>query len=209
MSRLTRRISLQCLSLLLKYPRHILKYPSHILICERIINSCQRINLPLISLIIILTSYLHPTLSSAAANALPPEVWTVVQNKIQSSYPKTKPRLILLDAWASWCEPCRESLPHYEKLHLKWQELGLVLVGINMDSDNSAAEKFLTEVKISFPIVYDYDKKNRDLLNIQALPHLYILNSSGTILKEISGSTHNSQVELEKFIESYFSSKKP
>src|SRR5690242_20146073 len=50
-----------------------------------------------------------------------------------------KGKVVLVDFWASWCAPCRESMPVLEKLSQNYKEKGFIVLGVNIDNDAEAA----------------------------------------------------------------------
>jgi len=64
-------------------------------------------------------------------------------------------KVVLVDFWASWCGPCKQEMPVLEALHKKYTEQGLVIVGINIDSNAKKMSKFLKAMPVSFRIVQD------------------------------------------------------
>ena len=60
-----------------------------------------------------------------------------------------KGKVVYVDFWASWCPPCRESFPWMDKLQYQYEDLGLVVIGISLDSDKRDARKFLKKTSIS------------------------------------------------------------
>lgn len=138
-----------------------------------------------------LTVCLFSDWSAGEASRFPDEVWKLVKPKT------TNQKVILVDLWASWCGPCQESFPYYEKIYQKWNKKGLSVVGINMDADRSAALDFMKHHPISFPVIFDDNRKVRDILQVQTLPRLYILNSDGQVRKLIRGFSKNTHEELE------------
>ncbi len=178
-----------------------------------VFHRCEgKLNL-LFLLVLILMQSLAFMISPVEANAntvgrpISPVVWERVRTQLPAKQVKDI-KLVLLDVWASWCEPCRESFPYYEKLNQRWQKEGLFVVGLNMDSKTQSAEEFLRDVPVSFSIIYDQDKKLRDALAVETLPRLYILSESGSILRIVRGSTPASQHELDLFISDFFKNKR-
>ncbi|MCE3010487.1 MAG: TlpA family protein disulfide reductase [Proteobacteria bacterium] len=94
---------------------------------------------------------------------------------------------ILVDVWASWCEPCRESFPFYEKIYQENKERGFLVLGLAMDNDKSDSLKFLSQSKVSFPILYDEGKKLRKKWKIPSLPISFWVNPQGEVIEVKKG----------------------
>ena len=87
--------------------------------------------------------------------------------------------VIMLNFWASWCGPCRKEMPLLEKIHKKYKRLGFTLLGINVEENTSAAKKYLKDVKVSFPILFDKTNKTSKLYNVSAMPTTILIDRNG------------------------------
>ena len=81
-------------------------------------------------------------------------------------------KVVVLDFWASWCVPCRRSFPWLNSMHGKYQDAGLVIVGVNLDMERSEAERFLAEFPADFRIVYDVDMALARRFEVMAMPSI-------------------------------------
>jgi len=93
-----------------------------------------------------------------------------------------KGKVVYVDFWASWCPPCRESLPWMDKLQYQYEDLGLVVIGINLDSDKRDARKFLKKMPISFTIAYDPDGHIADAYEVDVMPTSYLIDRDGNLI---------------------------
>lgn len=92
-----------------------------------------------------------------------------------------KGKVVLLDFWASWCGPCKESFPVMEDLHKKYGEKGFVILAVNVDETSEAMKDFLKEHKASFTTVHDATKKLVGTANISSMPSSFILDKDGKV----------------------------
>lgn len=92
-----------------------------------------------------------------------------------------KGKVILLDFWASWCGPCKESFPVLEELHKKYAASGLVVLGVNVDDKAKAADDFLKRRPVSFPIVRDVSKRLVSAVDIETMPTSFLIDRQGKI----------------------------
>ena len=92
-----------------------------------------------------------------------------------------KGRIVLMNFWASWCGPCREEMPLLEDLYNKYKDQGLVVLGINVDSEVAQAMKFLDKEPVTFPILLDSESAVSEKYQVDAMPTTYIIDRDGTI----------------------------
>lgn len=96
-------------------------------------------------------------------------------------------RVVMINFWASWCGPCRREMPVLEKLYKKYKSLGFVILGVNVDDKPEQAEYFLKQVKISFPILFDRDKKISEKYAVTAMPSSFFIDRDGILRSEHKG----------------------
>ncbi len=87
-------------------------------------------------------------------------------------------KVVLLNFWATWCGPCRQEMPHLEKLHQRFSERGLVVLGIN-DEPLIQAREFLSERGMSYPNLHTPDGQVFRQYGIDALPTSLIIDRQG------------------------------
>jgi cytochrome c biogenesis protein CcmG/thiol:disulfide interchange protein DsbE len=93
-----------------------------------------------------------------------------------------KGKVVLLDFWASWCGPCKESFPAMEELHQKYGAKGLVIVAVNVDEDAGAMKDFLKDHAATFAIVHDASKKLVGTANIASMPTSFMIGTDGKVV---------------------------
>ena len=110
---------------------------------------------------------------------------------------KSRESRSLVVAMASWCGPCRDELPFLIKLHNKYNDKGLKIVGISLDTDGpEAMQKIADRMKVNFPI-YWAGEEAADKYGIYAIPMLYLIKN-GKVIEKIPGQ--QSEASLEKKI---------
>ncbi len=105
-------------------------------------------------------------------------------------------KLVLVDFWASWCEPCRRELPVLEALYREHAAAGLVVVGVSLDEQQADAEDFLKQVQLSFPIVFDGDRSLGKTWSPPKMPSVYLIERDGTIARVFEGEKPGQLDEL-------------
>lgn len=106
-------------------------------------------------------------------------------------------KLVLVDFWASWCEPCRREMPELEALYKRHQARGLELVGVSMDEARGDAEAFLREVPVSFPMIFDEGQALAKSWSPPKMPTLYVVDPEGKVAKVIAGEVKIAELEAE------------
>ncbi|WP_224368745.1 TlpA family protein disulfide reductase [Hyalangium versicolor] len=90
--------------------------------------------------------------------------------------------VVLLDVWATWCEPCRDALPLYESLAKEYGSRGLKVYALNVDEDSRAIPAFLQEVKVALPILVDENAQVAEkTLGVKMMPTTFIVDRKGVV----------------------------
>jgi thiol-disulfide isomerase/thioredoxin len=90
--------------------------------------------------------------------------------------------IIVLDFWASWCAPCIYELPTMESIVADYADLGVRVIGINLDRTESAFQSALETYGIGYAQIHDSDRGPiGDLYRIEGIPMTYIIDREGTI----------------------------
>ena len=111
-----------------------------------------------------------------------------------------KGKVVLVDFWASWCAPCREELPVLEALHKKYAAQGLVVVGVNGDSERANMDKFLRRTKLSFRVVHDAARGVAARYAPTKMPSSYVIDRNGLVRHVHAGFKANDAEALESEI---------
>jgi thiol-disulfide isomerase/thioredoxin len=116
-------------------------------------------------------------------------------------FAKLRGSVVYVDFWASWCVPCRESMPALDALFRKYQDRGFRVVGVNKDVATADALRFLQRVKVSFPLVADSDDAVAKAFDVQAMPSGYLVDRKGVVRYVHLGFNADTQAELRSEIE--------
>ena len=106
----------------------------------------------------------------------------LTQMKLEGKLPENlKGKVVLLDFWASWCEPCKASFPVMEELQKHYGPQGLVIVAINVDEKKADMEEFLKKNAVTFAVVRDAAQKLVAQAGIATMPSSFLLDQEGRV----------------------------
>ena len=111
-----------------------------------------------------------------------------------------KGRVVVVDFWASWCAPCRRSIPWLNEMRAKYGDRGLVVIGVNVDKDGEDAARFLREVPIEFDVVYDPDGALAARYGVEGMPSSYVYSRDGELVARHLGFQNSKRPEYEALL---------
>ena len=121
------------------------------------------------------------TASALAPGDAPPAIDMPDQAGDQVKLSELKGKVVLIDFWASWCSPCRQEMPILEELHKKYVEQGLVIIGVNIDTNAKKMNNFLRGTPASFRIVHDRKLTVAAKYEPPTMPSSYLVARDGKI----------------------------
>ncbi|MDE2183960.1 MAG: TlpA family protein disulfide reductase [Alphaproteobacteria bacterium] len=92
-----------------------------------------------------------------------------------------KGKVVYLDFWASWCNPCRESFPWMNGLQNSLSAKGFVVIAVNVDHDKSLADRFLQQNPARFKIVYDSQGAIAEQYDFKDMPTSILIGRDGKV----------------------------
>ena len=91
-------------------------------------------------------------------------------------------KLVLVNFWATWCQPCIREMPSMERLYARYKPQGLEIVAISLDQGNEQEVRdFAAKYKLTFPIVLDPEHKAKALYKVRGLPTTYLVDRKGQV----------------------------
>jgi len=112
-----------------------------------------------------------------------------------------KGRLVLLEFWASWCVSCQHSLPMLGDVYHHYQQQGVEILSINLDSNRALARDFVQHHALPFTTLIDIPVAQRDAYQITALPSVYLVGREGKLLLHLRGSMRKKLSTLDTFLQ--------
>jgi len=90
-------------------------------------------------------------------------------------------QVVLINFWATWCGPCREEMPHLNRLYEKYRASGFVLLGISVDDDVHNAVGTSSRLGLRFPVLLDTDKAVSRLYDLNTMPSTVLIDRDGRV----------------------------
>jgi UDP-N-acetylmuramate: L-alanyl-gamma-D-glutamyl-meso-diaminopimelate ligase len=115
---------------------------------------------------------------------------------------KERGHVVLLDVWATWCEPCRDALPTYEALAKEYGPRGLKVYAINVDADAAQIAAFMSALKVAVPVLIDKDGvvAERDL-HVKVMPTTFLVDKQGAVRHVHEGFAEEALMQYQTEIE--------
>ncbi len=119
--------------------------------------------------------------------------------------------VVLLNLWATWCEPCRQELRLLAGLHEKNQSRGLTVVALSVDRERTIEDisSFAKQRKLPFSVWHDREDRASSALDVRTLPASFLIGRDGTILWRRDGAIEADDPELGSAIDAALAAQKP
>ena len=122
----------------------------------------------------------------------------------EQSLAEEKGKVVIINFWASWCNPCNIEAPHLQSYYEKHQE-DVEILGVNVTSKDkkAAVQTFVDQYGLTFPILLDQSGDVSTMYGAFTIPTTIILNRNGEIEQEIAGPLEENRLEelIEPLIE--------
>src|SRR3984893_12883299 len=95
--------------------------------------------------------------------------------------PELSGKPLLVEFWATWCPPCRKSIPHLNEIYAKYKAQGLQVIGIT-DENEAIVEKFQKQIPMDYDVAINTPQTVSHQFGIQAIPTAFLVDKSGKIV---------------------------
>ncbi len=100
-----------------------------------------------------------------------------------------KGNMIIINVWASWCKPCQFEMPAMQEIFDKYKDKGLILLAVNNTYQDNLSDviNFVSENRLTFPILLDTEGIVSNKYQVQALPSTFFIDKTGKISEIVIG----------------------
>jgi thiol-disulfide isomerase/thioredoxin len=134
-----------------------------------------------------------------AADAAPAFTLQDTQGKTVS-LASLRGKVVFIDFWASWCPPCRRSIPMVEEVYQKYKGTDAVFLGINVENDLKTAANYAKKANIGYQVLVGSDDVSR-AYRVSGIPAFYIIGKDGALLQKYEGYYPGMEKEWQKVID--------
>jgi peroxiredoxin len=92
-----------------------------------------------------------------------------------------KGQVVMINFWASWCGPCRQEMPLLDDIYKHYSKLGFSLIGVNVEPDSKAAEAWLKQTPVTFPVLFDTQSIVSKLYGVPGMPTTVFIDRLGNV----------------------------
>ncbi|ACH37432.1 thioredoxin-related protein disulfide reductase, putative [Citrifermentans bemidjiense Bem] len=108
--------------------------------------------------------------------------------------------VLVMDFFATWCIPCKESIPHMNALRQKYGKQGLQVLGVSVDEGSDReVRSFIGEKRISYPVAIAGEEMQTDY-GLRSIPTVYVINKRGVVAEKFQGFSDQTAKAMEDTI---------
>ena len=129
--------------------------------------------------------------------------WTL-EDKKRAKVSDYLGKVVLVDFYATWCEPCRDETPHLVKMQQQYAAQGLQIIGLNVGGEDDRAEvpKYVKEFGIQYPLGFPDDELVEGFMgDNENIPQTFVFDRSGKLVKRFTGYSEEAGAELERVVQ--------
>lgn len=94
---------------------------------------------------------------------------------------------VMLNFWATYCEPCEVEMPFMESLYPEYAD-DIEIVAVSLDANNLVIQQFINQYNLTFPVVHDKSAEVMDLYKVGQLPSTLFIDEDGYIVEKVTGA---------------------
>jgi len=146
----------------------------------------QRFFLKLLLAVVGLALYAQPAAAVLQKGDRAPAIKLVTTSGQPVTLANYRGYVLIMDFFATWCIPCKESIPHLNDLNRKYGKQGLQILGVSVDESESEVKSFSAERKVSYPIALAGEDLQTDY-GLRSIPTIYLIDKKGAVAEKFQG----------------------
>ena len=142
-------------------------------------------------LVLSLLALARPAAATLQKGQPAPPIQVVTTSGQHVSLANYRGYVLILDFFATWCVPCRDSIPHLIGLNGRYGNQGLQILGMSVDEDSGDVKHFIAEKRINYPVAVTSEDLQADY-GLRSVPTNVVINKKGIVVEKFSG--YNEQI---------------
>jgi thiol-disulfide isomerase/thioredoxin len=139
---------------------------------------------------VVLVIKILPQIALVGVGSRAPEFHAI---DLKSGGPRTladyRGKVLLINIWATWCEPCRAEMPAIERLHHLVTDTAFRIVSVSIDkADSGSVMAFARDFGLTFPILQNQSGDIQDIYQTTGVPESFVVDRNGVIMKKVIGA---------------------
>jgi len=110
-------------------------------------------------------------------------------------------KFVVLNFWATWCPPCIQELPSLNQFHSRFQDRGVVVLGVSVDEDEQAYRQLVQKAGVEFLTVRDPGRKVSHQYGTFKYPETYFIDRQGKVVQKVIGQADWSEAQMVQYME--------
>jgi thiol-disulfide isomerase/thioredoxin len=95
--------------------------------------------------------------------------------------PQLTGKPVLVEFWATWCPPCRKSIPHLNEVYAKYKDKGLTIVGIT-NEDEATVKKFQEKIPMNYNVAINAPQELLEQFGVDGIPTAFLVDKTGKVV---------------------------
>jgi thiol-disulfide isomerase/thioredoxin len=127
-----------------------------------------------------------------------------IGNSQRATLADYKGKVVVLDFYATWCEPCRDETPHLVQLQKQYEQKGLQVIGLNVGGidDREKVPTYAKEFGVQYPLGFPDDEfADQYLSDNQNIPQSFVFDRSGKLVRRFVGYSESAGAELDRVVQ--------
>lgn len=141
-----------------------------------------------------------PPIKPWTSGATPPLELSAVDGR-RVALDGLKGRVVVVNYWATWCEPCIEEMPSLERLRVKMKGRPFEVLAVNYGESSERVSRFVAKMKLTMPVLLDPYKNSVDAWKVRGLPMTFIVDAKGQVRYWSFGERDWSQGEALRLVQ--------
>jgi thiol-disulfide isomerase/thioredoxin len=134
-------------------------------------------------LLLLMSALLLPLAANALARGdAAPDIWGKrMDNGAELRLSQLRGKVVYIDFWATWCAPCRVSMPLIQRMRDDLAGKGFEVLGVNVDKEADTARKLMQELGVNYPVLRDVGESTYEWYDIRGMPAAYVVDRKGKV----------------------------